>query len=197
VLDVLREPLESGRVVISRAARTAEFPASFQLVAAMNPCPCGHYGNPQRACRCTPDQIARYQGRLSGPLLDRIDLHVAVAAVPISALAQGHEHPARETTAVVRERVVRCRARQHRRQGVANAQLRGSELATHCRVDATGAAMLAQAMARLGLSARAYHRVLRVARTIADLADAKRISTAHLAEALGLQQRQDALSQAG
>jgi magnesium chelatase family protein len=191
VLDVLREPLESGRVVISRAARTAEFPARFQLIAAMNPCPCGHHGNPARACRCTPDQIARYQGRLSGPLLDRIDLHVEVPAVPLADLA-GAAPPAAEHSAAVRERVLHCRRTQLDRQGVTNARLRGDDLRRHCAIDNDGHALLARALERLGLSARAYHRVLRVARTITDLAGEERIAPQHLAEAVGMQPRQGA-----
>ena len=181
VLESLREPLETGTITVSRARRRAEFPARFQLVAAMNPCPCGHHGDPLRNCRCTPDQIARYRGRLSGPLLDRIDLVVEVPAIAPEALARG---PAGEASAVVRERVQRARAAQLARQGCANADLPAGEVECHCRPDPSGETLLQQAMQRLKLSARAYHRVLRVARTLADLADVERPGAAHIAEAI-------------
>jgi magnesium chelatase family protein len=182
VLETLREPLESGRILISRAARQAEFPARFQLIAAMNPCPCGHAGDPSGACRCTPDAIARYTARLSGPLLDRIDLHVEVPRVPQAALratAPG------EDSATVRARVVAARARQFARAGKVNAWLGNREVEATCALGASDQALLERAVDRLGLSARAYHRVLKVARTIADLDGADDIATPHLAEALG------------
>lgn len=182
VLETLREPLESGRILISRAARQAEFPARFQLVAAMNPCPCGHAGDPSGACRCTPDAIARYTARLSGPLMDRIDLHVEVPRVPQAALRAASPG---EDSATVRARVVAARARQHARAGKINAWLGHREVEASCRLGADDQALLERAVDRLGLSARAYHRVLKVARTIADLDGAADIATAHLAEALG------------
>jgi magnesium chelatase family protein len=181
VLEVLREPLESGRVSIARAARHAEFPARFQLVAAMNPCPCGYLGHFSGKCRCTPDQIARYRGKLSGPLLDRIDIHIEVPAVPEAELLAG---PAGETSAAVQARVVRARARQLARQGRANAELTARETERHCIADAAATALLKSAIARLNLSARAYHRVLRLARTIADLAGAETIGAVEVAEAV-------------
>ncbi|HEX5802628.1 MAG TPA: YifB family Mg chelatase-like AAA ATPase [Azospira sp.] len=189
VLESLREPLESGRIHISRAARQAEFPARFQLVAAMNPCPCGFHGSPGGRCRCTPDQVARYRSKLSGPLLDRIDLSVEVPAVPPEALQQA---PDGESSAVVRARVAAALDRQHARQGKANAQLATREIDAHCRPDADGAALLQQAASRLGLSARAFHRVQKVARTIADLAASERIAAAHIAEAVQLRRHQAA-----
>lgn len=181
VLEVLREPLEAGRIQISRATRQAEFPARFQLVAAMNPCPCGYHGHPAGRCKCTPEQISRYRGKLSGPLLDRIDLLLEVPALPQSDL----QAPANgENSAAVQARVQQARDKQLARQGVANAQLTTQAIDRHCRPDAAGEAMLAKAMERLNLSARAYHRILRVARTIADLAGAEQIMTTHLAEAI-------------
>ncbi len=186
VLESLREPLESGRIHISRAARQAEFPARFQLVAAMNPCPCGHHGAPSGRCRCTPEQVARYRGKLSGPLLDRIDLCVEVPAVPAEALQHS---PAGEPSQVVRARVAAALDRQRVRQGKSNARLESGEIDIHCRPDAAGAALLAQAAARLGLSARAFHRVQKVARTIADLAGADAIAAAHVAEAVQLRRQ--------
>lgn len=181
VLEALREPLESGRIHISRAARQAEFPAQFQLVAAMNPCPCGFHGAASGKCRCTPDQIARYRNRISGPLLDRIDLQVEVPALPAEALQNA---PDGESSALVRQRVSAARTRQQARQGQANARLSTREIDQHCQPDAVGAALLKQALTRLNLSARAYHRVLRVARSIADLAGGAAIAPAHIAEAV-------------
>ena len=180
-LEALREPLESGRITISRAARQAEFPARFQLLAAMNPCPCGHLGSPLRACRCTPDLVARYQGRISGPLLDRIDLQVEVPAVAPEVLASA---PAGEPTACVAARVAHARARQLDRQGVRNAELSGNALTAHCALDDASSRFLQSAAARLHWSARAFHRVLRIARSVADLEGATDVRTAHLAEAI-------------
>jgi magnesium chelatase family protein len=185
VLEVLREPLESGHIVISRAGRQAEFPARFQLVAAMNPCPCGHLGDPASNCRCTPDRIAAYRSRISGPLLDRIDLHVEVPRVSTTDIARAE--PA-EPSAAVAARVAVARARQLERQGRANARLEGSSVARLVRADAAALTLLASAMQRLALSARAYHRVLRVARTIADLAGSATVGTEHVAEAITLRQ---------
>ena len=172
VLEVLRQPLEEGRVTIARAARTAVFPARFVLVAAMNPCPCGFLGDERRACRCTPMQIARYRGRLSGPLRDRIDLIVDVPAVPVHAIT---DQAPGESSALVRDRVAVARARQ---------RARGSPISTLCRPDAKGRALLRAAIDRLGLSARGYDRVLKVARTIADLAASDAVHADHVAEAL-------------
>ncbi len=181
VLEVMREPLESGRVTISRAARQAEYPARFQLIAAMNPCPCGYFGAPSGKCRCTPDQVLRYRGKLSGPLLDRIDMHVEVPAVPENELLA---QPAGEPSAAVRARVMRARERALARQGKANADLEAAEVDAICAPDAAAEALLRSAIAKLNLSARAYHRILKLARTIADVADADAIGAAHVAEAI-------------
>ena len=180
-LEALREPLETGRILISRAARQAEFPARFQLIAAMNPCPCGHLGSALRACRCTPDNVARYQGRISGPLLDRIDVQVEVPAVAPEALSAA---PDGEASASIAQRVAAARDRALARQGVLNAALSGDALDTHCALDDASAKFLQTAAARLGWSARGFHRVLRVARTVADLAGSPAIAVAHLAEAI-------------
>jgi magnesium chelatase family protein len=182
VLEVLREPLESGRIHISRAARQAEFPAQFQLVAAMNPCPCGYLGHPSNRCRCTPDQIVRYRSRISGPLLDRIDLQIEVPAVTAEALRDSSPV---ESSASVRQRVEAARARQTDRQGKPNALLGTKEIDAHCRADAQGDALLRRAIASLSLSARTYHRVLKVARTIADLEAAGALSAGRIGEAIG------------
>jgi len=181
VLEVLREPLESGRISVSRAARQAEFPAEFQLVAAMNPCPCGYLGHPNGRCRCTPDQVARYRRRISGPLLDRIDLQVEVPAVPLEDLTGGTRG---EPSEAIRIRVAAARRCQIERQGGPNGALTVREVDRHCKPEAPGAALLKQAIGRLGLSARGYHRVLKVARTIADLAGARGITETHVAEAI-------------
>lgn len=181
VLEALREPLESGRIHISRAARQADFPAQFQLVAAMNPCPCGYHGDASGKCRCTPDQVARYRKKLSGPLLDRIDLQIEVPALPAEVLQNAADG---EPSASIRARVTSARERQQSRQGKPNARLSTKELDRHCQPDAAGGALLKQALARLNLSARAYHRVLRVARTIADLAGCEPILAPHVAEAV-------------
>ena len=180
-LEALREPLETGRITISRAARQAEFPARFQLIAAMNPCPCGHAGSALKACRCSPDQIARYQGRLSGPLLDRLDLQVEVPAVAAEVLAAAADG---EASSVVAERAAGAGERQRRRQGCSNAALDSARLDEHLHLDAAAAAFLHKAAARLGWSARSQHRTLRVSRTIADLAEATGIAVAHVAEAI-------------
>ena len=180
-LEALREPLESGRITIARAARRAEFPARFQLVAAMNPCPCGYLGSPLRNCRCTPDQVARYQGRLSGPLLDRIDLHVHVGALPAAELLQA---PAGESSAQVRRRCMAAHERALARQGKANHALNAQDIDTHTRPEDAALRFLDAAAVRLGWSARGLHRTLKVARTIADLADSPRITLEHMAEAL-------------
>ena len=180
-LEALREPMETGRIVISRAARQAEFPARFQLVAAMNPCPCGHLGSALHACRCTPDAVLRYQGRISGPLLDRIDVQVEVPAVAPEALSAA---PDGEASSLIAQRVAAARTRALARQGGVNAMLAGDALDAHCALDDASARFLQTAAARLGWSARGFHRVLRVARSIADLAGSDRIATPHLAEAI-------------
>jgi magnesium chelatase family protein len=181
VLEVLRQPLESGRVSISRAARQAEFPAEFQLVGAMNPCPCGYLGHFTGRCRCTPDQVARYRARISGPLLDRIDLQLEVPAIPPEDLSRSADG---EPSSVIRERVSAARARQLARQEKTNAKLAPREVDSYCKPDTAGAALLTRAIERLGLSARGYHRILKVARTIADLASADTIASTHIAEAI-------------
>ena len=185
VLEVLRQPMEEGRVTIARAARTAVFPARFVLIAAMNPCPCGYAGDDRRVCACTPAEVARYRGRLSGPLRDRIDLIVEVPAVPVSAITEGERG---ESSAGVRPRVLAARERQLHRYASAgwrtNAELRGSPLAAACRPDHEGRGLLRRAVTRFGLSARGYDRVLKVARTIADLGGCEDVSAGHIAEAL-------------
>lgn len=181
VLEVLREPLETGRITISRAARQADFPARFQLIAAMNPCPCGYLGHPTQACRDTPDQIARYRARISGPLLDRIDIQINVPALTQDELMQAGTG---ESSATIRDRVQAARDRQIARQGKPNAALGPQEIDRLCSLDAAGETLLKQAIARLNLSARGYHRVLRLARSVADLAGSDAITSAHLAEAI-------------
>ena len=180
-LEALREPLETGTITVARAARRAEFPARFQLIAAMNPCPCGYLGSTLKACRCTPDQVARYQGKLSGPLLDRIDLQIEVPAVAADQLLGG---PAGEASSEVRGRIEAARARATTRQGKPNQALQGREIDRHAALDAASAKFMQTAAARLGWSSRAVHRVLKVARTIADLAGAPSVQLAHLAEAV-------------
>jgi magnesium chelatase family protein len=189
VLESLREPLESGVVAISRAAAQVEYPARFQLVAAMNPCPCGYLGEPTGNCRCAPPEIARYRARVSGPLLDRIDLRVAVPAVPSEELfEEAAAHDAALTSAKASAQVCAARQRQHARAGKLNCDLVGREIQEFCPIDRPGRRLVAQARARLALSARGVHRVLRVARTIADLEDggARSVEVTHLAEALQL-----------
>jgi magnesium chelatase family protein len=181
VLEVLREPLESGKISISRAARQAEFPARFQLIAAMNPCPCGFLGHYSGKCHCTPDQVTRYRHRISGPLLDRIDLHIEVPAVAEKDLDSRRTG---ESSATHRERVVGARQRQIERQGKPNAMLAVKEVEEHCMGDGKASEFARQAISRLGLSARAFHRILKVSRTVADLAAAAVVSTAHVAEAV-------------
>lgn len=194
-LEALRQPLEEGRLTIVRSRARLTFPARFSLLAAMNPCPCGHLGDSRHECRCGPGQVERYRGRVSGPLLDRIDLHVEVGSVGLTELRRS----AGESTAVVAERVARARAQQterHRRlggeveevggspRGQVNATLRVSDLESHCPVDDAARSLLDAAFERLGLSARAVHRILKVARTVADLAGEDEMRAAHLAEAI-------------
>jgi magnesium chelatase family protein len=183
VLEVLREPLETGRITISRAARQADFPARFQLVAAMNPCPQGYACDLGPNCRCTPEQQRRHRSRISAPLLDRIDLQIEVPQLPREALRG--DAPRGETSAEVRARVSAARDRQVARQGCTNALLGAREVDRHCALADAERALLEQAMARFKLSARAYHRILKVARSIADLQDSPHIEGPHLAEALG------------
>ena len=183
-LEALREPLETGRITISRAARQATFPARFLMVAAMNPCPCGYLGAfaaTGRTCRCTPDAVLRYQGRLSGPLLDRIDIQVEVPAIkPMDLMAAADG----EASAVIAARVAAARARQLARQGTSNAEMPVVDLERHCALDAAGRDLLQRSAQRLGWSGRGLHRVQRLARTIADLAACKEIQTIHIAEAM-------------
>ena len=181
VLEVLREPLESGRITVSRAARQVDFDARFLLVCAMNPCPCGYLGHHSGKCRCTPDQVARYRSRISGPLLDRIDLQIEVPALPQEDLLRQAKG---DDSAAVRARVTTAREHGQARQNKPNAQLTTREIDKHCVPDEKGEVLLKQAISRMGLSARAYHRILKVARTIADLANADGIAGAHIAEAI-------------
>ena len=181
VLEVLREPLESGHITISRAARQADFPARFQLIAAMNPCPCGYLGHHANKCRCTPEAVARYQGKISGPLLDRIDMQIQVGALPHEDLLKQADG---ESSAAIAARVAQACERQMQRQGKSNHALITTEIDMHCRPDEAGEQLLRNAMAKLNWSARAYHRVLKVARTIADLAGTDTIRQAHVAESI-------------
>jgi len=186
VLEVLREPMESGQITVSRALQQITYPARFQLVAAMNPCPCGFDGDPEKACRCTPDQVQRYRQRLSGPLLGRIDLLVNLPRLPASLLTA--KHRAEESSAAVRERVCAARATALSRAGTVNSRLDDHQIRQYCPLGAEDQSLLERAIDRLGMSVRAYHRVLRVARTIADLADCESIASPHLVEALGYRQ---------
>ena len=181
VLEVLREPLESGHITVSRAARQADFPARFQLVAAMNPCPCGYLGHYSAKCHCTPEQVARYRRRISGPLLDRIDLHIEVPAVAPDELSSAG---AAEPSASIALRASAARATQTARQGRPNAYMSTREIDEYGHPDPAGELLLKQAISRLGLSARGYHRILKVARTIADLAGSVAVRAEHVAEAV-------------
>jgi magnesium chelatase family protein len=183
VLEVLREPLEAGQITIARAAFQADFPARFQLIAAMNPCPCGYLGHPNGRCHCTSEQVGRYRSRISGPLLDRIDMQVEVPPLPQHELQQ-QEQPMESSQSIL-QRVVESRERQLRRQHKANAQLTSREVEKYCGLDSACQQLIIQAAARLGLSARAHHRIRRVARTIADLAHSEQIEVGHLSEAIG------------
>ncbi len=184
-LEALREPLESGVVILSRAKRVTEYPAQFQLIAAMNPCPCGYQGDPRRRCHCSAEQVRRYRGKLSGPLIDRIDIHLEIQALPPEHLTQAAQFHS-DSSAVVARRVAVSRALQLQRQGKLNSRLSGAEVAQFCALDRPTRALLAQAIARLGLSARGYDRVLKLARTCADLAGADRIGAANVSEAIAL-----------
>jgi len=188
VLEVLRQPLEDQRVTISRAAMSLTFPASFMLAAAMNPCPCGFWNDPTRECRCSPMQIQRYVGRISGPLLDRIDIHIDVPAVKFRELT-GAELPETDSSAVIRQRVINARERQLQRfkgeKIFANAAMTPRMIRKYCQIDADGELLLESAMMRVGLSARAYDRILKVSRTIADLEGCTKIASNHVSEAVG------------
>jgi len=186
VLEVLREPLETGSITISRAMRQAEFPANVQLVCAMNPCPCGYLGDKGGNCGCSADRVARYRGKISGPLMDRIDLHIEVGRPPKELLRAAAE--AGESSSDIAKRVVQARSRQEKRSGVCNARLEGKMIESHCSLTEDGLSLLETAMDKFSLSARAYQRVLRVARTIADLAFEIDIAAPHVAEALALRQ---------
>lgn len=181
VLEVLREPLESGHITISRAARQADFPAQFQLIAAMNPCPCGYLGHFNNKCRCTPDNVTRYKAKISGPLLDRIDMHIEVPALKEEELTGASVS---ENSGAIRIRVEQARTVQIARQGKANFALGTKEMEVYCQPDEAGLALLKTAISRLNLSARAYHRILKVARTIADVAGETDIQSNHIAEAI-------------
>lgn len=187
VLEVMRQPLEDGRVTISRSKMSVDFPASFMLVCAMNPCPCGNYGNPNAFCSCTPIQIQKYMAKISGPLMDRIDIHIEVPAVKVAELSQ--KKPG-EPSASIRERVVKAREIQLRRFSkskkniYSNAAMQSKEIREYCAIDSAGDELLKMAMTKIGLSARAYDRILKVSRTIADLAGSENIKTEHLSEAI-------------
>ncbi len=183
VLEVLREPLESGRIIISRAARTAEFPASFQLLASLNPCPCGYFGDPDRACACSVGQIQNYRNRISGPLLDRIDLQVEVPRIPHQVLRQ--KNPSNINSEQTKEQVITSRQIQlNRNQGKSNAQLQGKEIEQYIPLSESLLDFLSHPVDQLRLSARAYHRIIKVSRTIADLEGSDRVQQKHLAEAI-------------
>lgn len=180
-LEALREPLETGQITIVRAAHRAQFPAQFQLVAAMNPCPCGYLGDPKHHCRCTSEQIARYQNKLSGPFLDRIDMQVEVTALPAETLLKNSESP---SSATIAQRVQQTLTMQTERQGCSNQLLKGKQLDQFCHLNNQAATFLQRAATQLGWSARSFHRILRVARTIADMAQSPSIDIAHLSEAI-------------
>lgn len=190
-LEVLRQPLEDRRVTIARASGTIAFPANVTLVAAMNPCPCGFHGDPVRECRCSPSTVTRYQKKISGPLLDRIDIHLEVPRIDYEQLAD--RRPG-ETSAAVRTRVERARGIQQARFGggdvLTNADMRPKDIQRFVRLDTAGENLMKAAVRQLSLSARAYHRVLKLARTIADLADSEPVLTSHVAEALQYRPRQ-------
>ena len=183
VLEVLREPLESGKIVISRATRQAEFPARFQLIAAMNPCPCGYLSHPNGRCHCTPDQIQRYRSRISGPLLDRIDMHIEVPPVPLKEIQATTTKE--ENSKTIRKRVINAYQRQLKRSNHVNSQMTTQDIKQFCQLDKQASQLLEQAITNLGLSARSHNRILKVARTIADLKNEENISMHHISEAIG------------
>ncbi len=184
VLEVLREPLETGKITISRATRQADFPAKFQLIAAMNPCPCGYLGDASGRCHCTADQVAKYKGKISGPLLDRIDMHIEVPRVSHEVLRKGSVE-GEETSAEIRKRVINARKIAIEQRGKTNSELSPVEVKKYCTLSEQGHQLLEQAMDQFGLSHRAYHRILKLARTIADLAQSENIEIPHLSEAIG------------
>ncbi|MBV2091044.1 MAG: YifB family Mg chelatase-like AAA ATPase [Candidatus Thiodiazotropha sp. (ex Ctena orbiculata)] len=184
VLEVLREPMENGSITISRANRQADYPARFQLLAAMNPCPCGHLGDGSNRCHCTLEQINRYRNRISGPLLDRIDMHVEVPRQPIP-IGGTQSNSREEGSEQIQARILAARRCQYERQGKTNQALAGSDIETHIRIDKPGQKLLQKAVDQLGLSMRAYHRIIKVARTIADLETSSGVQTQHLSEAIG------------
>ena len=191
VLEGLREPLESGMVTISRAQQQLTFPAAFQLIAAMNPCPCGYLTHPHKPCACTPEQVSRYRHKISGPILDRIDLHIEVPFLPLQDLTEIKSNP--ETSSTVRQRVIAARAIQLERQGCSNAKLSTAQLAIHAALHPSTQTKLIQSIERLNLSARAYHRIVKAARTIADLQASSSIELEHLLEALSFRMLDKAL----
>ncbi|MDG2079600.1 MAG: YifB family Mg chelatase-like AAA ATPase, partial [Pseudomonadales bacterium] len=201
VLEVLREPLESGSITISRAAQQVEYPAKFQLIAAMNPCPCGFFGDTRKSCSCSPAQLQRYKAKLSGPLLDRIDMHVNVSRLPTHMLLNNDTAQVMETSSTVRKRVIRTQKIQLNNRNKMNASLQASELIDAQWIEPEALDWLSRAIEKLGQSARTFHRILRVARTIADLEIAKsgpinqllqlRVGTAHIKEALAFRQFED------
>lgn len=194
VLDNLREPLETGKVTISRAAHQAEYPADFMLLAATNPCPCGHFGNNKATCRCTPDQIRRYLGKISGPLLDRIDMQVEVPLLGHHELLQGNPRGTLNSDQI-RQQVINCQNLQLQRQKKLNGQLEASEVEDYCALQPQAKALLTQALERLNLSARSYHRILKVARTIADLGQSEIIQPQHISETLNYRKMERYLAQ--
>jgi len=183
VLEVLREPLETGHITISRAARQVDFPARFQLLAAMNPCPCGYLGDSSGRCHCSSEQVMRYRARISGPLLDRIDIHLEVPKVSHEVLRKGSAQ-GEESSAQIRARVVVARNKAMHRSGKANSALTAKEVKQLCILSEQGHSILEQAMDKFGLSHRAYHRILKLSRTIADLDNSDSIEIKHLSEAI-------------
>jgi len=184
VLEVLREPLETGHITISRANRQADFPASFQLIAAMNPCPCGYLGDASGRCHCTSEQVTRYRAKISGPLLDRVDMHLEVPRVGLDVLRKGSSQ-GEERSETIRQRVIAARQIAFKRHGKTNAAMTATEIKRFCNLSESGHQLLEQALEKFGLSHRAYHRILKLARTIADLADSETIEISHLSEAIG------------
>lgn len=183
VLEVLREPLESGQIHLSRAAGQADYPANCQLIAAMNPCPCGYLTDPRQTCRCRDEQIQRYTAKLSGPLMDRIDMHIEVPSLPTQSLTS-FDPKREESSQAIRERVKKARHRQYERAAIVNAKYSPQQINEHCPLDSAAQEQLTLALDKLGISARTYHRIIKVARTIADLADATNITSDHLMQAL-------------
>ena len=188
VLEALREPLESGKITVSRAEQQCEYPAEFLLIAAMNPCPCGYLGHKSGRCRCTEEQVKRYHSRISGPILDSIDMHIQVTAVTDANIVNTQQTTS-ENSDIVKQRVIQARAIQHERYGKANARMDHDAIKHFCKINEEQKNLLKQSIEKLGLSARAVHRILKVARTIADLANSKEINSLHLSEAIGLRKR--------